>query len=98
VTANAEVNLVEETRLAVAALTHRLRHRAADTDDEVFALEFVTAMRGRGWRPTAARPAPHWQQDGSPADEQTVKSVLDELHDSDWYRKAHQEGGHDDAA
>jgi hypothetical protein len=98
VTANGEVNLVEETRLAVAALAHRLRNRAEDTDDEVFALEFVTAMRGRGWRPTAARLTPHWQQDGAPADEQTVKSVLEELHDSDWYRKARPEGGHDDGA
>jgi hypothetical protein len=53
-----------ETRSAVDALTHRLRAR--DTldeimDAEVFALEFITALRARGWRPTEARVRPAWK-------------------------------------
>ena len=39
-----------ETRSAVEALTRRLRDRDPGTDDEVFALEFITALRARGWR------------------------------------------------
>lgn len=50
-----------ETRSAVDALTHRLRNRDPGTDDEVFALEFITALRARGWRPTEARPLPAWK-------------------------------------
>jgi len=51
-----------ETRSAVEALTHRLRNRDPGTDDEVFALEFITALRARGWRPTEARAMPAWQR------------------------------------
>jgi hypothetical protein len=51
---------------AVEALAHRIRQRdnAIHTresdigDAEVFALEFITALRGHGWRPTAAKTAP----------------------------------------
>jgi len=50
-----------ETAAAVDALTHRLRNRDPDTDDEVFALEFITALRARGWRPTEARVMPGWK-------------------------------------
>lgn len=56
--------LDEATRAAVAALAHRVRQRD-DSDEpadaEVFALEFLTALRGQGWRLTEARPA-HWNQ------------------------------------
>ena len=51
-----------DTRSAVEALTHRLRNRDPDTDDEVFALEFITALRARGWRPTEARVMPAWHR------------------------------------
>ncbi len=51
-----------ETRSAVEALTRRLRDRDPGTDDEVFALEFITALRARGWRPTEARVMPAWQR------------------------------------
>ena len=51
-----------ETRSAVDALTHRLRNRDPDTDDEVLALEFITALRARGWRPTEARVLPAWHR------------------------------------
>ena len=50
-----------ETASAVDALTHRLRNREPGTDDEVFALEFITALRARGWRPTEARVRPAWK-------------------------------------
>ena len=50
-----------ETTSAVDALTHRLRNRDPGTDDEVFALEFITALRARGWRPTEARVRPAWK-------------------------------------
>jgi hypothetical protein len=50
-----------ETTAAVDALTRRLRDRDPGTDDEVFALEFITALRARGWRPTEARVMPAWK-------------------------------------
>ncbi len=54
-----------ETRSAVDALAQRLRNRdhADDQDDpHVFALEFITALRARGWRPTEARMMPAWHR------------------------------------
>ena len=51
-----------ETTAAVDALTRRLRDRDPGTDDEVFALEFITALRARGWRPTEARMMPAWHR------------------------------------
>lgn len=52
----------KETAAAESALAHRVRLRdiaVHDGDDhsdpEVFAAEFVTALRGYGWRPTAAK-------------------------------------------
>lgn len=58
-----------ETSAAIESLTHRLRQRdeamrdGTDyADPEVFALEFITAMRGYGWRRNEAlappKPAP----------------------------------------
>lgn len=54
-----------ETTAAVESLAHRIRQRDAamrDGDDhadpEVFALEFVTAMLGHGWRHLAALAKP----------------------------------------
>jgi len=51
-----------EFAAAVKALTHRLRERDAAirdgedyADPEAFAGEFVTALRGYGWRPTPAK-------------------------------------------
>ena len=51
-----------DTRAAVDALTRRLRNRYQDADAEVFALEFITALRARGWRPTEARVMPAWHR------------------------------------
>jgi hypothetical protein len=51
-----------DTRAAIEALAHRLRNRDPGTDDEVFALEFITALRARGWRPTEARVMPAWHR------------------------------------
>jgi hypothetical protein len=51
-----------ETAAAIEALTHRLRNREPGTDAEVFALEFITALRARGWRPTEARVMPAWHR------------------------------------
>ena len=51
-----------DTTAAVEALAHRVKVRdqaIRDGEDcpdaEPFALEFVTALRGQGWRPTAAK-------------------------------------------
>jgi hypothetical protein len=43
----------DETRAAVAALVFRLRNKG-DADDEVFAAEFIAALKARGWRPVLA--------------------------------------------
>jgi hypothetical protein len=52
----------EEDRRAVAALVHRLRAVHGDTDPlgadaEPFAVEYVAALRGFGWRPVCVLPA-----------------------------------------
>ena len=46
-----------EITAAVAVVTRLLRDREDGTDDEVFALEVITALRGHGWRPTGAKSA-----------------------------------------
>jgi hypothetical protein len=62
-----EIELDRETTRAVEALAYRIRERDAavrsDTDvadADVMALEFITAFRGQGWRPTLARKT-DWQ-------------------------------------
>lgn len=57
----AEIDLNDETRKAVHSLVHRLQQFEPGDDPESFALEFVMAMRGFGWRPTAAKTAPNWK-------------------------------------
>lgn len=54
-----------ETTAAIEALAYRLRTRDAAMNDgedyadpEVFAAEYLTAMRGRGWRVTNTAPPP----------------------------------------
>ena len=68
-------DLDRETQAAIEALVYRLRNRA-DEDDEPFALEYVTALRARGWRPTEARRPWDYRQlphgDGPPASEETA--------------------------
>lgn len=47
-----------DTTQAIEALAHRIRTRDAEperSDADVFALEFITALRGHGWRPTEAK-------------------------------------------
>lgn len=52
-----------ETQAAIDALAYRIRNRDAAVRDggedvgdaEPFALEFMTALRGHGWRPTPAK-------------------------------------------
>lgn len=59
----------QAARGAIAALAQRVRERDADADRldaDLFALEYVTALRGQGWRPTAARPAEPWEQQIGP--------------------------------
>jgi len=53
-----------ETTAAIEAMAYRVRSRdeaIRDGEDfadaDVFALEFITALRGQGWRPTAAKAA-----------------------------------------
>jgi hypothetical protein len=47
--------LDRETKAVIDALVYRLRNREEGTDDEPFAMEFVQALLGRGWRPSEAR-------------------------------------------
>jgi hypothetical protein len=57
--------LDRESRAAVDALVWRLKNRDKDDDnDELFAVEFITALKGHGWRPTLARPSPDWRRTG----------------------------------
>jgi hypothetical protein len=51
-----------ETAAAIKSLAYRIREREAAirdggefADADVFALDFMTAMRGQGWRPTEAK-------------------------------------------
>lgn len=58
-------NIDQATRDAIAALVHRMRQRDEATDEdrpdiEPFALEYVMALRLRGWRPTPAQAAVSW--------------------------------------
>jgi hypothetical protein len=53
-----------ETTAAIEAMAYRVRQRdeaIRDGEDfadaDVFALEFITALRGQGWRPTPAKAA-----------------------------------------
>jgi hypothetical protein len=53
-----------DTTAAIDALAYRIRERDAAirdgqdfADADVFALEYLTALRGQGWRPTAAKSA-----------------------------------------
>ena len=50
-----------EATAAADAITRRLRDREPGTDDEVFAREIIVMLQGRGWRPTEAKPPPHWK-------------------------------------
>jgi hypothetical protein len=51
-----------DTTKAVEALAHRLRSwDRDDTDAEVFALEFMTALLGQGWRMTQAKAPVAWE-------------------------------------
>ena len=52
--------LDREIQAAIDALVYRLANRDPGTDDEPFAMEFVQAMIGRGWRPTEARRSKPW--------------------------------------
>jgi hypothetical protein len=75
-----------EIKSAVDALVYRLANRQPGTDDEPFAMEYVQALIGRGWRPTNARPAPVWQRpSGSgrpPTDEwRQARAELDARHE-----------------
>jgi hypothetical protein len=53
-----------DTTAAIDALAYRIRERDAAirdgeefADADVFALEYLTALRGQGWRPTPAKSA-----------------------------------------
>jgi hypothetical protein len=72
-------DLDRESIAAVDALVYRLKNREPGTDDEPFAQEFITALRGRGWRPTEARTPWDFRQlpagDGPRASEETRRQL-----------------------
>lgn len=43
----------------------RLLQREPDSSPEVLGVEIVMTLRGLGWRPTEAGPAPGWQHGGA---------------------------------
>lgn len=101
-------DLDEATREAVAALAYRIRERDAlirdggeVPDAELAALEFMTAMRGRGWRQTAAQIAPDWKAavTGAPATKEAKQAAIDEyLANQPWFRKARPDATDEDGA
>lgn len=50
-----------ETRAAIVELSRRLRDEPLVDDFDRFALEYLTWLRGHGWRPTEARVQPAWK-------------------------------------
>ena len=66
--------LDREVQAAIDALVYRLANRE-EADDEPFAMEFVQAMLGRGWRPTEARRSKPWTkaEDGDSPQPQASK-------------------------
>ncbi|MFI6317314.1 hypothetical protein ACIBG8_07335 [Nonomuraea sp. NPDC050556] len=69
-------SLDRQTRTAVAALAHRIRERDQQddpTDADIFALEYLHALRGQGWRPTNARRPQPWSTDQGPRSEDTAR-------------------------
>lgn len=65
-----------EMARAIDDLEARLRERDAAEerpDARAFALAWITEIRGRGWRPTPAKPLPEWgQQLGPPPNPDTA--------------------------
>lgn len=78
-------DLDRQTQAAIEALVHRLKNRGDDdgqfaTDPEVFAQEFMAAMRGRGWRPVDAlsKPAPEARRANPNDDWQQARAALEQ--------------------
>ncbi|GAA4626994.1 hypothetical protein GCM10023196_037470 [Actinoallomurus vinaceus] len=90
---SSEIDISAETRKAVDALVWRLKNRDPDVPDEVFSLEFITVLRGYGWRPTRAR-KPEWTAgvSGEPASEATRKAFHAELEKQWWYARKKSDG------
>ena len=66
-----------DTAAAIEALAYRLRNNR-DEDPDLFALEFMTALRGRGWRVTNTAPPPvHPAGAGLPKREDAVAAVAE---------------------
>lgn len=84
-----------ETTAAVEALAHRLRNKG-DEDPEVFALEFMTALRGRGWRVTSAKAQPdaHAPGAGLPSDPNVAEMVRRTRADVEATREAFRAAQH----
>ena len=66
-----------EITAAVAVVTRLLRDREDGTDDEVFALELITALRGHGWRVIPGWTAPEPTGTGLPTREDAVALVAE---------------------
>jgi hypothetical protein len=73
-----EIDLDRETTRAVDALARKFRDRG-EADLEVTAREFMTELRGAGWRPTLAKPmlASKSHGTGLPVDEELKTEITD---------------------
>ena len=83
-----------DTAAAIEALAYRLRNNQ-DEDPDLFALEFMTALRGRGWRPTEAKVLPAWKpgargDSGLPKGEEAAELVRKAHADAEAARAAFQ--------
>lgn len=56
--------MTDTDRAAAEAIARKIRE---DGDPDVIAVEIIAVIRGRGWRPTEARPAPDWKPFRNPA-------------------------------
>ena len=69
-------DLDRETTRAVEALARRIREMEPGTDPDLFAREYLLALRGQGWRPTNAAPPGPWKTGpGLPTSPETQAAV-----------------------
>jgi hypothetical protein len=90
-----------ETAAAIEALAHRIRQRDAAMrdgedypDPEPFAAEYLAALRGQGWRVTAAKAYPGWKPPG----DRTKNPATEDWHAirAEWEARPHPHRSRED--